>query len=124
MFPEKHNAEGDYQLCFSSGQEKAPCPLLGHENPYAIKMSELGNDAFMALGPSSHTAYLNIQKMQELQAPHDMLSLLNEAGPHVEGIFRKSANAASCQTLKEKLDLGKDVNLREESILVVASVLK
>lgn len=53
-----------------------------------------------------------------------MLSLLNENGPDVEGIFRKSANAASCQTLKEKLDLGKDVNLREESILVVASVLK
>lgn len=34
-------------------------------------MSELGNDAFMALGPSKYTAYLNIQKvMQELQAPH------------------------------------------------------
>ncbi|XP_059132977.1 rho GTPase-activating protein 20-like [Peromyscus eremicus] len=201
------NAEGDYQLCFSSGQEEAPCPLLGHENPYAIKMSELGNDAFMALGPSKYTAYLNIQKVvQELQAHHvpgrfilkpketprghqqssaslpysekrvrrrsllsrifqwgtptccdhvlpktpasttgglfcnslgaickdgnlpssilDMLSLLNENGPDVEGIFRKSANAASCQTLKEKLDLGKDVNLREESTLVVASVLK
>ncbi|XP_051047444.1 rho GTPase-activating protein 20-like [Phodopus roborovskii] len=163
-------------------------------------MSELRNDAFMTLGPSNYTAYLNIQKMiQELQAPHvpgkfilkpkepprdhqqrnsekrvrrllhwicrrgastchdcvctdtpapipgrlfnnplgvicqdgnlptsilDMLSLLEEIGPAAEGIFRKSGNIKECQVFKNKLDLGEEVNLREESIFVVSSVLK
>ncbi|XP_016834796.1 rho GTPase-activating protein 20 isoform X1 [Cricetulus griseus] len=196
------NAEEDYQLWFSSGQEETPCPLLGHENPYAIKMNELRNDAFMALGPSNYSAYLNIQNViQELQDPHvpgkfiikpkepprdnqqsnsektvrrfsllsrifhrgastcqdcacyhtaapthgrlfnnplgaicqdgnlptsilDMLSLLEEIGPAVEGIFRKAGSITECQDVKEKLDLGEEVNLREESILVVSSVLK
>ncbi|XP_040607020.1 rho GTPase-activating protein 20-like isoform X2 [Mesocricetus auratus] len=196
------NAEEDYQLWFSSSNEEAPCPLLGHENPYAIKMSELRNDAFMALGPSNYTAYLNIQKViQDMQAPHvpgklilkpkesprdhqqsnaettvrrrsllsrifrrgastchdcacsrapapspgrlfnnplgaicqdgnlptsilTMLSLLEETGPAIEGIFRKSGSIAECQDVKDKLDLGEEVNLREESIVVVSSVLK
>lgn len=60
----------DYSSLFASIYiENFLC--TGHENPYAIKMSEHQNDAFMALGPSNYTAYLNIQKViQDMQAPH------------------------------------------------------
>lgn len=53
----------------------------------------------------------------------DMLSIIEEKGLHTEKIFRTMANK-SFQTLKEKLDNGEEVNLTEESVLVVASVLK
>lgn len=53
-----------------------------------------------------------------------MLSLLEETGPAVEGIFRKSGSIAECQDLKDKLDLGEEVDLRGKSIFVVCSVLK
>ncbi|XP_021515306.2 T-cell activation Rho GTPase-activating protein-like [Meriones unguiculatus] len=54
----------------------------------------------------------------------DMLSLINEKGPVTEGVFRMPASASKCQTLKEKLDSGEEVNLNKECVLVVASVLK
>nr|XP_048284794.1 rho GTPase-activating protein 20-like [Myodes glareolus] len=65
------NAEEDYQLWFSASQEEAPGPLQGHENPYAIRMSDLRNSAFVAVGPSDYTGYLDISKaIRELQSPH------------------------------------------------------
>nr|CAI9698041.1 unnamed protein product [Rangifer tarandus platyrhynchus] len=54
----------------------------------------------------------------------DMLSFINQKGPFTEGIFRKSASIKSCRALKEKLNSGDKVNLDDESLLVVASVLK
>lgn len=54
----------------------------------------------------------------------DMLCFINQQGPLTEGIFRKSANMKSCRILKEKLNSGDKVNLDDESVLVVASVLK
>ncbi|XP_070319945.1 rho GTPase-activating protein 20-like [Odocoileus virginianus] len=54
----------------------------------------------------------------------DMLSFINQKGPFTEGIFRKSASIKSCRALKEKLNSGDKVHLDDESILVVASVLK
>ncbi|XP_052036864.1 T-cell activation Rho GTPase-activating protein-like [Apodemus sylvaticus] len=53
----------------------------------------------------------------------DMLSIIDEKGPDTERIFRTLANK-SYFALKEKLDSGKEINLREESVYVVASVLK
>ncbi|XP_045853360.1 rho GTPase-activating protein 20-like [Meles meles] len=54
----------------------------------------------------------------------DMLCFINQQGPLTEGIFRKSANIKSCRILKEKLNSGDKMNLDDESVLVVASVLK
>ncbi|CAD7670245.1 unnamed protein product [Nyctereutes procyonoides] len=54
----------------------------------------------------------------------DMLSFINQKGPLMEGIFRKSASIKSCRILKEKLNSGDTVNLDSESVLVVASVFK
>ena len=53
-----------------------------------------------------------------------MLSFINQKGPFTEGIFRKSASIKSCIALKEKLNAGHNVNLDDESVLVVSSVLK
>ncbi|KAM7224652.1 hypothetical protein CapIbe_024262, partial [Capra ibex] len=54
----------------------------------------------------------------------EMLSFINQKGPFTEGIFRKSASIKSCIALKEKLNAGHNVNLDDESVLVVSSVLK
>lgn len=53
----------------------------------------------------------------------DMLSLIDEKGPNTERIFRTLANK-SYFTLKQKLDSGEEINLRQESVYVVASVIK
>lgn len=53
----------------------------------------------------------------------DMLSLIDEKGPSTERIFRTLANK-SYLTLKQKLDSGEEINLRQESVYVVASVIK
>ncbi|XP_070646878.1 uncharacterized protein [Bos indicus] len=54
----------------------------------------------------------------------DMLYFINQKGPFTEGIFRKSPSIKSCRALKKKLNCGDTVNLNEEPILVIASVLK
>ncbi|KAL1763967.1 rho GTPase-activating protein 20-like, partial [Sigmodon hispidus] len=65
------NAEEDYQLWFSSSKEEEPCLLQGHENPYAIRMSDLRNSTYVAFGPKDYRDYLDMNKaIQELQAPH------------------------------------------------------
>ncbi|CAO2624632.1 Rho GTPase-activating protein 20 [Lemmus lemmus] len=78
------NAEEDYQLWFSDSQEEVPGPLLGHENPYAIRMSDLRNSTFVAVGPSDYTGYLDINKaIRELQSPHvPGLFILKPKDPH------------------------------------------
>ena len=53
-----------------------------------------------------------------------MLYFINQKGPFTEGIFRKSASIKSCRALQKKLNCGDTVNLNEEPILVIASVLK
>ena len=53
-----------------------------------------------------------------------MLSFINQKGPFTEGIFGKSASIKPCRALKEKLNAGHNVNLDDESVLVVSSVLK
>ncbi|EGV97800.1 Rho GTPase-activating protein 20 [Cricetulus griseus] len=134
------NAEEDYQLWFSSGQEETPCPLLDSEK--TVRRFSLLSRIFHR-GASTcqdcacyHTAAPTHGRLfnnplgaicQDGNLPTsilDMLSLLEEIGPAVEGIFRKAGSITECQDVKEKLDLGEEVNLREESILVVSSVLK
>ncbi|XP_055291072.1 rho GTPase-activating protein 20-like [Moschus berezovskii] len=53
-----------------------------------------------------------------------MLKLKLQYWPFTEAIFAKSASIKSCRALKEKLNSGDKVNLDDESVLVVASVLK
>ena len=53
-----------------------------------------------------------------------MLSFINKKGPFTEGIFRKSASIKSCRALKNKLNCGETVNLNDEPVLVISSVLK
>ncbi|XP_023404283.2 rho GTPase-activating protein 20-like [Loxodonta africana] len=54
----------------------------------------------------------------------DMLFFLKQKGPLTEGIFRISASVRACGALKQKLNSGEKVNWEDESVLVVASVLK
>uniref|UniRef100_G3UFQ2 Rho-GAP domain-containing protein n=1 Tax=Loxodonta africana TaxID=9785 RepID=G3UFQ2_LOXAF len=54
----------------------------------------------------------------------DMLFFINQKGPLTEGIFRILASVRACGALKEKLSSGEKVNFDNESLLVVATVLK
>lgn len=53
----------------------------------------------------------------------DMFSIIDAKGPDTERIFRTLANKPYL-TLREKLDSAEEMNLREESVYIVASVLK
>ncbi|XP_058519918.1 rho GTPase-activating protein 20 isoform X1 [Ochotona princeps] len=55
-------SEKDYQLWVNSGKEEAPYPLIGHEYPYAIKMSHLRDTALLTQGSKDSTATLNVQE--------------------------------------------------------------
>ncbi|XP_072804543.1 rho GTPase-activating protein 20-like [Vicugna pacos] len=54
----------------------------------------------------------------------EMLSTLSQKGPLTKRIFLKNASKTSCRALKQRLDSGDTVNMEDESILVLASVLK
>ncbi|MEJ1277520.1 hypothetical protein NN561_008438 [Cricetulus griseus] len=54
----------------------------------------------------------------------DILSFISEKGPITEGIFRTSGDIRAFRALKERLDSGIEVNLNNESVPVVASILK
>ena len=54
----------------------------------------------------------------------DILSFISEKGPITEGIFRTSGDIRAFRALKERLDSGTEVNLNNESVPVVASILK
>lgn len=52
-----------------------------------------------------------------------MLSIIDQKGPHTEGIFRKRGNWKSCIALKEKLNSGHQVDWKRQSAFVVATTL-
>ncbi|XP_042548923.1 rho GTPase-activating protein 20-like [Dipodomys spectabilis] len=54
----------------------------------------------------------------------EMISFLSQEGRLTEGIFRKSSSVKAFRALKEKLMSGARVDLHQESVSVVASVLK
>lgn len=60
-----------------------------------------------------------------LSSTQDMISVINEKGTDVEGIFRVPVSLLRpVRALREKLDSGEEVNFKSESPLFVASVLK
>ncbi|XP_069878150.1 rho GTPase-activating protein 20-like isoform X1 [Dipodomys merriami] len=54
----------------------------------------------------------------------EMISFLSQEGRLTEGIFRKSGSINAVRALKEKLMSGAPLDLHQESVFVVASVLK
>ncbi|EPY73357.1 rho GTPase-activating protein 20-like protein [Camelus ferus] len=67
----------------------------------------------------------DVCKDDKLPAPVlEMLSIINQKGPLTKRIFLKNASKTSCRALKQRLDSGDTVNMEDESILVLASVLK
>ncbi|XP_069878149.1 rho GTPase-activating protein 20-like isoform X2 [Dipodomys merriami] len=54
----------------------------------------------------------------------EMISFLSQEGRLTEGIFRKSGSINAVRALKEKLMSGARLDLHQESVFVVASVLK
>jgi len=53
-----------------------------------------------------------------------LLHQLHTAGPSTDGIFRKSASLRKTREVKQKLQLGNDVNFDEVSPFVCAAILK
>ncbi|XP_036999203.2 rho GTPase-activating protein 20-like [Artibeus jamaicensis] len=56
-------SERDYQLWVNSAKEKASYPLIGHECPYAIKMSHLQDTALLMQGSEDATSPFNLQEL-------------------------------------------------------------
>ena len=59
-----------------------------------------------------------------LSSSQDILAFISEKGPVTEGIFRTSGDIRAFRALKERLDSGTEVNFNNESVPVVASILK
>ena len=53
-----------------------------------------------------------------------MLSVLYDRGPQSNGLFRRSANYAKCQSAKTTLDAGRQFNFDEVPLAVTAALLK
>ncbi|KAL4623961.1 T-cell activation Rho GTPase-activating protein-like [Arapaima gigas] len=54
----------------------------------------------------------------------DILVVLYKRGPSTEGIFRRACNARNMREIKEQLNNGEAVNLEEQSVLLLAALLK
>ena len=53
-----------------------------------------------------------------------MLSVLYEQGPQSNGLFRRSANYAKCQSARMTLDTGHQFNFHDAPLAVTAALLK
>ncbi|XP_049741406.1 rho GTPase-activating protein 20-like [Elephas maximus indicus] len=91
-------------------------------------MSHLEATALLPQRPAGSTSPSTLQEPFLLEQPFqrwkDMLFFINQKGPLTEGIFRILASVRACGALKEKLSSGEKVNFDNESLLVVATVLK
>ncbi|XP_009865017.1 PREDICTED: T-cell activation Rho GTPase-activating protein, partial [Apaloderma vittatum] len=58
------------------------------------------------------------------QPIQDLLAILYMKGPSTEGIFRKAANEKARKELKEDLNKGSNVDLKNKSVHLLAVVLK
>ncbi|XP_018585885.2 T cell activation RhoGTPase activating protein a [Scleropages formosus] len=54
----------------------------------------------------------------------DILVLLYKNGPSVEGIFRRACNIRGMRGIKEQLNSGEEVNMEEQSVILLAALLK
>lgn len=59
-----------------------------------------------------------------LSSFQDILSLISEKGPITEGIFIISPDSTLCKTLMGKLDSGEVVDMKGQSVHVLAWLLK
>jgi len=53
-----------------------------------------------------------------------MLEVLYERGPQSNGLFRRSANYAKCQSAKMTLDAGRQFDFNDAPLPVIAALLK
>ncbi|XP_073908316.1 rho GTPase-activating protein 20-like [Castor canadensis] len=82
--------ENEYLLSFNSGNEEAPFSLNGHECPYAIKMNQLGEKAFIPQRPSKFTS-------QTFQEP-----ILGQVSLDLKGQFFLEPRHPSKETATDK----------------------
>ncbi|XP_073897758.1 rho GTPase-activating protein 20-like [Castor canadensis] len=82
--------ENEYLLSFNSGNEEAPFSLNGHECPYAIKMNQLGEKAFIPQRPSKFTS-------QTFQEP-----ILGQVSLDLKGQFFLKPRHPSKETATDK----------------------
>lgn len=54
----------------------------------------------------------------------DMLSVIRDKGPTTAGIFFRTPNGTLYRTVKERLDNGENVDMYQQSVHVVAWILK
>ncbi|XP_036448910.1 T cell activation RhoGTPase activating protein a [Colossoma macropomum] len=54
----------------------------------------------------------------------DILSVLWRKGPHTIGLFRKAGNAKRLKEIKEQLNSGAEVDLKDEPVILLADLLK
>lgn len=50
--------------------------------------------------------------------------MLCRDGPHTEGVFRKAGNARALKDIKEKLNNGVEVDLKNAHVILLADLLK
>nr|XP_035930352.1 rho GTPase-activating protein 20-like isoform X3 [Halichoerus grypus] len=55
-------SEKDYQLSVSAGKEASPHPLIGHEDPYGIKMSHLPSTTLLPQTPEDSISPSTLQE--------------------------------------------------------------
>ncbi|KAI5712694.1 hypothetical protein M8J75_010502 [Diaphorina citri] len=128
---------GQFQLWVKTARDEAPYPLIGHERPFAIKLSCLRDGLAAEEGfdldhcnnihdPLARCHFiLRIMEGDTIPKPvAAMLQQIFNKGPFTQGIFRKSANARLVRELKEKLDLGEDVSFEHVPVLVSAALFK
>ncbi|KAJ1113715.1 hypothetical protein NDU88_001957 [Pleurodeles waltl] len=98
-------SEKDYQLWVISGKDDAPYPLIGHENPYEIKMSHIRDAVLQAHGTKDCTFPLDVRAMDPMvQLPREL---------HCQFIL-KPIRVAACQQLN---DLSQKPFKRRRSII-------
>lgn len=54
----------------------------------------------------------------------EILLVLCRKGPHTEGVFRKAGNAKALKEIKEQLNNGVEVDLKNKHVILLADLLK
>lgn len=98
-------SEKDYQLWVISGKDDAPYPLIGHENPYEIKMSHIRDAILQAHGTKDCAFPLDLRAMDPMvQLPGELRCQF----------ILKPSRVAACQQMS---DLSQKPFKRRRSII-------
>lgn len=54
----------------------------------------------------------------------EILLALCKMGPYTEGVFRKAGNARALKEIKEQLNNGEEVDLKNKHVILLADLLK